>query len=53
MLNKMVTVGMKDADACLREMFKNDFAPETIVLLENIESLRTLKNLEKLGLRRN
>ena len=27
---------MKDADACLREMFKNNFAPETIVLLENI-----------------
>jgi len=36
-LNNMVTVGMKDADACLKEMFKGDFAPETIALLENID----------------
>jgi hypothetical protein len=33
----MVTVGMKDADACLKEMFKGDFAPESIALLENID----------------
>ena len=48
----MVTVGMKDADACLREMFKNNFAPETIALLENIDKPENIEELKKTGFKK-
>ena len=48
----MVTVGMKDADACLREMLKNNFAPETIALLENIDKPENIEELRKAGFKK-
>lgn len=32
----MLTAGMKDADEVMKEIFKGDFTPETIELLDNI-----------------